>query len=154
MQLADVILRGPSPLSRGERELIAAYVSHRNDCRFCEAVHGACAAQELESGTKAVSATLDDISDSGLSPKMQSLLRLADKVRLGGNAVTPDDVTDAKAVGADDVEIHDTVLTAAAFCMYNRYVDGLATWAPDDPDGYRALASVLLKRSYASLLPE
>ena len=154
MQLADTILLGPSPLSRGERELIAAYVSHRNDCRFCEAVHGACAAQALEGGAQAVTAALDDTSDSALSPKMQSLLRLTDKVRLGGTAVTPDDVADAKAHGADDVEIHDTVLIAAAFCMYNRYVDGLATWTPDDPEGYTALASVLLERSYATLLPE
>src|ERR1039458_10113617 len=91
MALADAILRGPSPLSRGERELIAAYVSRRNDCFFCESTHGACAARELDGGAEAVAATLDEAGDS-LGPKMKSLLRLAEKVRLGGKAVTSDDV--------------------------------------------------------------
>jgi uncharacterized peroxidase-related enzyme len=154
MQLADVILDGPSPLSRGERELIAAYVSRRNGCFFCESTHGACAARELDGGTQAVAATLDDTDDCPLSPKMKSLLRLAEKVRLGGKAVTGDDVAEARAQGADDVEIHDTVLVASAFCMYNRYVDGLATWTPDDPAGYGAIAEVLLDRGYRSLVPE
>ena|ERR1700688_2657468 len=153
MQLADAILRGPSPLSRGERELIAAYVSRRNDCFFCESIHGACAARELDGGAEAVAATLDEADDS-LSPKLKSLLRLAEKVRLGGKAVTSDDVAEARANGADDVEIHDAVLIAAAFCMYNRYVDGLATWAPHDPSGYTAIAEVLLDQGYTSLAPE
>jgi uncharacterized peroxidase-related enzyme len=154
MALADAILRGPSPLSQGERELIAAYVSRRNGCFFCESTHGACAAQELEGGSKAVTASLDDAGVSSLSPKMQSLLRLAEKVRVGGKAVTSDDVAEARAHGADDVEIHDTALIAAAFCMYNRYVDGLDTWTPDDPAGYSAIAEVLLDRGYQSLLGE
>ena len=154
MALADAILRGPSPLSRGERELIAAYVSHRNDCFFCESTHGACAAQALDGGGETVATTLDEIDTSPLSPKMQSLLRVAEKVRLGGKEVSPDDVAEARAHGADDVEIHDTVLVASAFCMYNRYVDGLATWTPDDPAGYRAIAEVLVERGYQSLIPE
>jgi len=85
---------------------------------------------------------------------MQSLLLLAERVRLGGKEVTSDDVAEARAHGADDIEIHDTVLIAAAFCMYNRYVDGLATWAPDDPAGYSAIAEVLLQEGYESLLPK
>jgi hypothetical protein len=76
------------------------------------------------------------------------------KVRLGGNAVTPEDVAEARAMGAGDLEIHDSVLIAAAFCMYNRHVDGLATWSPDDPTGYLALAEVLLERGYHSILSE
>jgi len=153
MALADAILRGPSPLSRGERELIAAYVSRRNDCFFCESTHGACAARELDGGGEVVEAILEEIDQSSLGPKMQSLLHLAEKVRLGGKEVSSEDVAQARTAGADDVEIHDTVLIAAAFCMYNRYVDGLGTWAPDDPAGYEVVAEFLLDQGYQSLVP-
>jgi len=154
MRLADALLRGPSPLSPGERELIAAYVSRRNDCTFCESTHGACAALDLAGGTETVSAVLDGVDCGVVSPRLQSLLRLAEKVRIGGKAVTADDVAEARKQGADDVEIHDAVLIAAAFCMFNRYVDGLATWAPDDPAGYRAIAEVLLKDGYHAVLSD
>jgi uncharacterized peroxidase-related enzyme len=154
MHLADALLCGPSPLSRGERELIAAYVSRGNDCLFCENTHGACAARELDGGAEAVAATLDETDRTAVSPKLQSLLHLAERVRLGGKSVTADDVAEARAHGADDVEIHDTVLIAAAFCMYNRYVDGLATWAPDTASGYDAIAELLLEQGYRATLFE
>jgi uncharacterized peroxidase-related enzyme len=154
LELADALLRGPSPLSRGERELIAAYVSRGNDCFFCESTHGACAARELDGGADAVAATLDDAERTAVSPKLRSLLDLAEKVRQGGKAVTSHDVAEARAHGADDVAIHDTVLIASAFCMYNRYVDGLATWAPDDPAGYDVIAEVLLQGGYRAMLVE
>ena len=50
--------------------------------------------------------------------------------------VTAEQVAVAKSQGATDKEIHDTVLIAAAFCMFNRYVDGLATWAPENRQFY------------------
>jgi hypothetical protein len=53
-------------------------------------------------------------------------------------------------VGATDLEIHDTVLIAAAFCMYNRYVDGLATSAPRDPEFYIATGARLAEEGYAN----
>jgi uncharacterized peroxidase-related enzyme len=154
MKLADAILGGPSPLNRGERELIAASVSRRNGCLFCERTHGACAAHELDGGTGAVASALDGSDHFVLSAKMKSLLRLADKVTVSGKSVTSADIADARAHGANDLEIHDTVLIAAAFCMYNRYVDGLDAWTPDDPDGYRAIAEILLDQGYESLSPE
>jgi uncharacterized peroxidase-related enzyme len=154
LQLADALLRGPSPLSRGERELIAAYVSRGNDCFFCESTHGACAARELDGGAEVVAATLDETERTAVSPKLKSLLDLAEKVRRGGKEVTSDDIAEARAHGADDVDIHDTVLIAAAFCMYNRYVDGLATWAPDDAAGYDAIAEILLQGGYRAMLME
>jgi hypothetical protein len=53
-----------------------------------------------------------------------------------------------RAEGATDLEIHDTVLIAAAFCMFNRYVDGLGTSAPDDPAQYAASAQHLVRHGY------
>ena len=65
-----------------------------------------------------------------------------------GRLVTDAAVAAARAQGAIDREIHDTVLIAAAFCMFNRYVDGLATIAPDDPALYAAGAQRLIKDGY------
>ena len=61
------------------------------------------------------------------------------KVQVDGKKVLASDIQFAKRQGATEKEIHDTVLITAAFCMYNRYVDGLATWAPDDPKVYEAI---------------
>jgi alkylhydroperoxidase family enzyme len=80
-----------------------------------------------------VDKVLDDPLYEGLSPKMKALLHIAGKVQVLGNQVTPEDIRAARATGADDREIHDTVLIAAAFCMFNRYVDGLGSWTPTDP---------------------
>lgn len=79
---------------------------------------------------------------------MKALLAIADKVRQSGKAVQPDDIERARRSGATDLEIHDTVLIAAAFSMYNRYVDGLATWAPQDPAAYRASGAELATHGY------
>jgi hypothetical protein len=62
--------------------------------------------------------------------------------------VTAEDVANAREAGATDLEIHDTVLIAAAFCMYNRYVDGLATWQPEDPAMYAKMGEHLATHGY------
>ena len=80
--------------------------------------------------------------------KLKALLAIAGKVRQGGKNVTSADAEHARAHGATDLEIHDTVLIAAAFCMYNRYVDGLATWTPREPEVYRRIGSMLAAKGY------
>jgi hypothetical protein len=79
---------------------------------------------------------------------MKALLAIAGKVQKGGKHVTTKDVERAREQGATDKEIHDTVLIAAAFCMFNRYVDGLATWAPTDPAMYRENGKRLAEKGY------
>jgi uncharacterized peroxidase-related enzyme len=146
--LAEVLLRGESTLERGERELIAAYVSRLNDCNFCAWSHGAFAAHQLTEGMSVVEATHADLDTSPVSEKMKALLRLAGKVQQGGLAVGSDDVEAARQQGATDLEIHDTVLIAAAFCMFNRYVDGLAVVTPDDPSAYAHMAELVTEAGY------
>ncbi|GHG65550.1 carboxymuconolactone decarboxylase family protein [Streptomyces griseocarneus] len=148
--LAEALLRAPGSLSRGERELIAAYVSRGNDCTFCTNSHAELAAQQLDGGMPAVRRVLDDRDSSAFSEKLTALLAIADLVRRGGREVTDEAVATARKAGATDVELHDTVLIAAAFCMYNRYVDGLATSLPTDPAGYRETAARLIARGYGS----
>jgi uncharacterized peroxidase-related enzyme len=135
-ELAEVLLRGPSTLTRGERELIAAHVSALNDCKYCASAHSACAAAQLPGGMTLVERVRADVSSAPVSVKLKALLDIAAAVRVSGHAVTTAHVAAARDAGATDQEIHDAVLIAAAFCMLNRYVDGLATVAPDDPAVY------------------
>ncbi|MFB4309771.1 carboxymuconolactone decarboxylase family protein [Actinomadura sp. GTD37] len=146
--LAEALLRGPSPLGRGERELIAAYVSELNGCRFCASSHGACAAAQLPGGTALVQQVHADPAAAPVPAKLKALLAIAAAVQRGGHEVGGAHIAAARDAGATDVEIHDTVLIAAAFCMYNRYVDGLATTAPDDPAAYAQMAERLIVHGY------
>ena len=146
--LAQTLLRGPSSLTSAERELIAAYVSNGNQCRFCALSHAA-AAQALYGDEQAVVAqTLEDRQTAPISAKLNALLAIADKVRRGGRLVTDEDAQTARDAGADDAALHTTVLIAAAFCMYNRYVDGLATWASEDAADYREMGNHLARQGY------
>ena len=150
-ELAEVLLRGDNTLSSAERETIAAFVSSRNDCRFCQLSHSAAAAEHL-GGAEVHYALVDsvkaDFETASVSPKFKSLLAIAGKVQLGGKHVTTEDIAAARAQGASDREIHDTVLIAAAFCMFNRYVDGLDTWQPTDPNAYREMGQIMANVGY------
>jgi uncharacterized peroxidase-related enzyme len=147
-ELAEVLLRGPNTLTPGEREMIATYVSSENDCFFCQTIHGAAAAHHLGNNEGLVRSIKLDFEAAPVSEKLKALLAIAGKVQKGGKHVTSQDVARARKHGANDREIHDTVLIAAAFCMYNRYVDGLATWAPDDPEVYRQNGKRLAEQGY------
>jgi uncharacterized peroxidase-related enzyme len=147
-ELCEVLLRGPGTLSRGERELIAAYVSALNDCRYCASSHSACAAAQLPGGMAVVEQVRAGPGSAPVSAKLKALLAIAAAVARSGRAVTAGHVAQAREAGATDVEIHDTVLIAATFCMFNRYVDGLATTAPDDPAVYAAGAQRLITQGY------
>jgi uncharacterized peroxidase-related enzyme len=147
-ELAEVLLRGPHTLSAGERELIAAYVSGLNECTFCSTSHGAFAAAQLDAGMPLVDQVRCDLESAPVSAKLRALLHIAGAVQQDGRKVTADLVAAARAEGATDLEIHDTVLIAAAFCMYNRYVDGLGTLAPDDPDAYHRSARRIVEFGY------
>jgi uncharacterized peroxidase-related enzyme len=147
-ELAEVLLRGPSTLTRGERELIAAYVSALNDCQYCTSSHSACAAAQLPEGMTLVEQVRADAGNAPVSAKLKALLEIASAVQHSGLSVSAEDVAAARAAGATDLEIHDTVLIAAAFCMFNRYVDGLATIAPQDPAVYAARAQRVVMEGY------
>jgi uncharacterized peroxidase-related enzyme len=148
--LAEALLRGPSSLTSAERELIAAYVSSRNECHFCTQYHAAASRVHYGDERRLVDQVLADPHAAPLSAKMQALLAIADKVRRDGRLVQTADVDRARAEGADDKAIHDTVLIAAAFCMFNRYVDGLGTWAPPDPAAYEESGLRLANQGYVN----
>ncbi|MFJ9829503.1 carboxymuconolactone decarboxylase family protein [Streptomyces sp. NPDC101160] len=148
--LADALLRGPSPLTRGERELIAAYVSELNATRFCADTHGAAAAAQLDGGPDLVKAVQNDPDTAPVTPLIRALLWVAAEVQAEAAPVSDETVAAARAEGATDDHIHDTVLIAAAFCMYNRYVSGLATAIPAEPGYYEEAGRRITTHGYAA----
>lgn len=153
LQLAEVLLRGENTLTRGERELIAAYVSNLNECTFCQTSHSTFAALQLDGGMPLVDEVKRDPASAPIGDKLRALLVIAAKVRADGRDVTEGDVASAREHGATDIEIHDTVLIAAAFCMFNRYVDGLATLTPTDPSAYEAMGQRIVEHGYLQPAP-
>src|SRR5277367_1090104 len=147
-ELADVLLRGPNTLTPAEREMIAMYVSSQNDCCFCQLSHGAAAAEHLAGDYDLIDRVKRNYATAEISDKLKSLLAIAGNVQKGGKHVTTEDIDRARQQGATDKEIHDTVLIAAAFCMFNRYVDGLATWQPRDPEVYREIGKQTAQLGY------
>ncbi len=152
-ELANVLLVEPNSLSRGDRELIAAYVSSLNECTFCCESHSAFAAAQLPGGTELVAKVRSDAASAPISDRMKALLPIAAAVQQSGRQVTAALVDKAKAAGATDVEIHDTVLIAAAFCMFNRYVDGLGTLAGRDTSQYAVMAQLIVAAGYGADRP-
>lgn len=146
-ELAHILLHEQNSLTPGERELIATYVSSKNDCFFCQTSHGAAAACHL-GGNDIVKQVKTDLQSAAISAKLKALLAIAGKVQRDGKLVTAEDVENARREGATDMEIHDTVLIAAAFCMYNRYVDGLDTWQPRDEGMYADMGRHLAEHGY------
>jgi len=150
-ELAQVLLRGESPLTKAERELIAAYVSNRNNTKFCMMSHAA-ASRVLygEDNKNIVDEVLADMQQAPISNKLKALVNIAGKVQVLGKEVTEEDIAAARAEGADDREIHDTVLIAASFSMYNRYVDGLASWTPENPEDYVEMGKRMAEKGYVT----
>ncbi len=146
--LAQALLRNESPLSPAERELIAAYVSSRNDCQFCTNSHAAAARYLYWDEKSTVDLVLDDYQSAPISGKLKALLTIAGKVQQDARTVNAEDVALARQHGATDRDIHDAVLIAAAFCMFNRYVDGLASFTPTDPAAYEAMGERMVEKGY------
>ncbi len=147
-KLAHTILKGPSPLTSGERELIASYVSWLNNCEFCHKSHSASANEHLGDNGTAVACIVKDPDTAPVSEKMKHLLKIAGKVQISGRHVTPELIDNAKKAGATDEEIHDAILVAAAFCMFNRYVDGMNTTLPENDEVYKDMGKRLANKGY------
>jgi uncharacterized peroxidase-related enzyme len=152
--LANAVMCGPSSLTKAERELIATYVSHGNECYFCTNSHAAVARNLFGGRANVVDEVLRDLDSATIDDKLRVLLVIAGKVRENGKLVTAADIAAARAAGADDQAIHDTVLIAAMFALFNRYVDGLGTTAPRDPALYDAIGARIATKGYGSMFRE
>jgi uncharacterized peroxidase-related enzyme len=147
-ELAEILLRDNTGLSRSDRELIATHVSYLNDCFYCHHSHGEIAVCYLNGDRDLVNAVRRNYKEAPITDKLKSLLQIAGKVQKSGKSVLPEDIENARQQGATDRDIHDTVLIAAAFCLFNRYVDGLASVAPQDLSTYPSRARQIAEHGY------
>jgi uncharacterized peroxidase-related enzyme len=150
LSLANTLLVSESTLTRTEREIIAASVSWWNDCHFCHSSHAAAAVANAGADISLIDEIKAGLPKTEVSKKLRALLSIAHQVQKGGKHVTTDDIESARKEGATDKEIHDTVLIAAAFCMYNRYVDGLGTWAPARNEDYMEMGRSIAEQGYGA----
>ena len=111
-QLANVLLNGPNTLSLAARGLIGAFVSRRNDCQYCQTIHGAVAAHHLGGNKAVASAVKQDFEHAEVPKMLKTLLAIAAKVQSSGDDVTTVDIVRARRRGTTDPEIHVTVLIA------------------------------------------
>ena len=151
-ELANLLLRSNEGLSMADRELIATYVSYLNECFYCQQSHGAIAVCYLDGDNDLVEQVKQDYTKADISGKLKALLSIAGSVQKSGKAVTPAQIEAAKREGATDRDIHDTVLIAAVFCMFNRYVDGLAANTPTDLSTYPLRARQIAERGYGNYI--
>lgn len=154
-QLAQVLLQTDEGLTKAERELIAAHVSQLNTCTFCSNSHLNASLAHFGKAPRFIDVKLESAREGlTIRPVVEALLQVAGKVQQGGLKVSEDDIQAAKQLGATDQMIHDTVLIAAAFCMFNRYVDGLATWCPEEVGFYAQTGKMLAEEGYVNSIKE
>ncbi|MEO6498558.1 MAG: peroxidase-related enzyme [Mucilaginibacter sp.] len=151
-ELANLLLRSNDGLSMADRELIATHVSYLNDCFYCQQSHGAIAVCYLQGNDALVEQVKINYREADIPAKLKSLLTIAGSVQKGGRHVSPEQIAEARGHGATDKDIHDTVLIAAAFCMFNRYVDGLAANTPTDLSSYPLRAKQIAERGYGNYI--
>jgi uncharacterized peroxidase-related enzyme len=147
--LVDVLLRQPHTMSQGERQLIGTYVAYANGCEYAHRIHGATAAADLGNNPQLVEDVRQDFRSADISPKLKALLVIAEQIVESGKSVTDEAVAAARAEGATDLELHDTMLIASAFCMYSRYLDALQVHTPSDQEYYRVLGEWLSDVGYS-----
>jgi uncharacterized peroxidase-related enzyme len=144
--LSHAVMRGPSPLSPALRELIAAYTSAGNECRFCRNSHTA-VAEELYNDSTLVCGALEDVQSSRLSPAEKALLQFVAKVNHDAQRVTPADIKPLHDAGWSDEAIYDAITVCALFNFYNRWV-GASGVHPQPDEGARATGKRLAERGY------
>jgi uncharacterized peroxidase-related enzyme len=142
-------MRGPSPLSRGDRELIGAFVSALNSCSYCHDVHNE-AVQAYGIDAELARRLTEDIETAAVEDRMKPLFVLVRKATEGAYRVTQADFDRAYEQGWDDDAIHDAIVVACLFNFMNRFVSTLGIEADEV---YLAAAGPRLRdEGYASSL--
>jgi len=146
--LMEVLMRSDAGLSKGERELIGAMVSSLNDCFICHQIHGEIAQCFFDNNRQLIQQVKESYMDAPITARLKAILAIAASVQESGKAVSSAQVEAARNEGVSDMEIHDTVLIAAMFCMFNRYIDGLGVVSKDTPESFRERASMIAQMGY------
>lgn len=149
IEFHEVLLRGPSPFSEAERELIAAYVSGLNRCRYCHGVHTA-TSERLGVAEGALRQLLEAFEAAPVSEKMRPVLTYARKLTEAPDSVTQADADAVRAAGWDETALYHTVAVTALFNFMNRLVEGLGIEL--NPDYVEPASKRLAERGYLPLI--
>jgi uncharacterized peroxidase-related enzyme len=145
-RFSEGVMRSPASISNAMRELIAAFTSYQNECRFCTQAHAA-AASDLFGSEAFVWSVLTDLEASPLEAKEKALLRFTSKITKNLPAVTGEDVEEVRAAGWDDEAIYFAITTCALFNFYNRWIT--ATGVPEmSPEAHRLQGQNIARRGY------
>lgn len=144
------ILRGDSPLTVAERELIAAYVSGLNNCRYCYETHRETAINFEVSGDL-IAALVADPEVKAAPERLRPLLRYARKLTLDHTNMQAEDVDAVRDAGWDERALHDLILVASMFNFMNRFVHGHGI--EGSPEQWKMSGAYLSQRGYADLTP-
>lgn len=149
LQFIETVMTRESQLSKAEREMIAAYVSHRNGCGFCYGAHRwTLAAMGLDWAT--IESLNDGETGELLDERLRAMLGFAEKLTVGHGEVRQGDVDPLLAAGWSEQAVEDAVNVIALFNYVNRLVDGLGIEANDDY--FRQIGKTLASKGYAPLI--
>jgi uncharacterized peroxidase-related enzyme len=146
---AQQLMRGPSPFTEGEREVLAAYVSRLNHCAFCEASHNAVAVLYGYDGTLIEQLVLD-LAHANVAERLKPVFRYVRKLTLLPDQVDQADVTALYEAGWDETAVTHAALVCAFFSFMNRWVDGLGI--PSDAAVVQIAADMLHQKGYAAVI--
>jgi uncharacterized peroxidase-related enzyme len=123
LEMHEAIMRAPSALTPGERELISAYVSGLNKCQYCYGVHSQTAKAYEEIPKTAVDNMMDDLETAGFDDKIKPILRFARKLTETPSSITDADAQAVYAAGWDEKALHDAVMVVCCFNSMNRLLE-------------------------------
>ncbi|MFC5064261.1 carboxymuconolactone decarboxylase family protein [Actinomycetospora atypica] len=130
LELHERVMRAESPLTPGQRELIAAYVSGLNGCGYCHGVHTA-TAEAFGVPAELLPAALADLDSAPVEGRMRPLLHYVRVLTLTPSRVAEDDAEAVYAAGWDERALHDAIAVCALFNYMNRVVEGAGIRADD-----------------------
>ena len=121
-ELRKQIMRGPSPLSVGERELIAAFVSTLNQCEFCAGGHTALAARTVD--VRVLDELIANIDTAAISDRLKPIFRFVKKLTEAPSRIVQADVESIHAAGWEESAVEDAIAVCSLFNMLNRIANG------------------------------
>lgn len=148
LQYHEVLMRGPSPFTEGERELIAAVVSRLNGCRYCEGVHAA-TARALGEAPGRVAALLDDPGAAQEAAALQPVLAYVEKLTRDPASLTGAEAEAVLAAGWPEQALYDAAAICGLYNLMNRLVNGLGIEA--DAAYFEAAAKRLSTSGYGAM---
>ena len=151
LEFHEALLRGDSPFTIQQRELMAAYVSGVNACQYCHGAHTA-AAKQFGVPEDLLAKIIQSPADSGVDEKLLSVLAFQRKLTLTPTAMTQADADAVFAAGWDERALYDAVQICCLYNFMNRFVEGLGL--TPIPEQFDFEGGLIKNGGYAGMVTE